>query len=256
MEYADQTDLDVSFLEETIQPVLPADETTSDPAEPVVPPVAEQPVTMPGPDLPTYDPAVATPVAGDPEADMALWHQQEADDTCAVVAQEFVLESLTGEDYTEGELAQLAAENGWYKPPTGTPFKHTDSLLEAAGVPTETQYGGTVEDITQSLEEGNKVIVGVDSDEIWNLGLNPRLDEMKGDPIPGQDANHAVEVTGIVETAQGPQVVINDPGHPDGAGRMIPLSEFESAWMDADAYMVTAGPGVDDSIDAHGPGHA
>src|SRR5215210_2375922 len=40
-------------------------------------------------------------VVGSPAHDMQVWHQQAAADTCAVVAQEFVLESLTGHSYTE-----------------------------------------------------------------------------------------------------------------------------------------------------------
>ena len=40
--------------------------------------------------------------------------------TCAVDAQEFVLELLTGDTYEESDLAELAQENGWFMPDGGT----------------------------------------------------------------------------------------------------------------------------------------
>lgn len=193
-------------------------------------------------DLPNFDPTMDGPgVTGDPAGELAFWHQQTYDDTCAVAAQEFVLESLTGRDFSEDALRQEAIDNGWFTPGGGTPLEATGSLLEAHGVDVERQYGGTLDDLGALLERGHKVIVGVDSDEIWTPGRDPRQDDLLGDVpgYPGQSPDHAVEVIGIDRSDPGnPMVILNDPGHPDGQGLMVPADEFVDAWADSDHYMV------------------
>lgn len=206
----------------------------------------------PADDLVNFDSGHDVPVSGDPGAELAFWHEQAADDTCAVVSQEMVLESLTGSDFSEGSLAAEAEANGWYQPGAGTPLYHMDSLLEAHGVPTETHFGASLDDVAGALDRGEKVIVSLDSDELWSATGDPPLEDLVGDPIPGQGANHAVEVTGIVDTASGPMVVVNDPGHPDGGAAMIPFAQFQDAWDDSGAFAVFAGAGADDNVDAFG----
>jgi hypothetical protein len=61
-------------------------------------------------------------------------------------------------------------------------------------------------------------------------------------------------VTGVVDTASGRMVVVNDPGHPEGQGAMIPVEQFMGAWEDSGSFAVFAGPGADDSVDAFGGG--
>src|SRR6201999_3154675 len=104
----------------------------------------------------TFDPAQDMPLAGDPFSDMSVWHEQQAPDTCAIASQEFVLDQLTGIDHDESALAAEAAANGWYVPGGGTPLAHMDSLLEAHGIPTETHFDGTVDDLAQALSGGDK----------------------------------------------------------------------------------------------------
>jgi hypothetical protein len=208
---------------------------------------------VPADDLPSFDPGQEVPLSGDPGAELDFWHEQAGADTCAVVSQEMVLESLTGTDFSEDSLAAEAEANGWYQPGAGTPLYHMDSLLEAHGVPTETHFGASLDDVAGALDRGEKVIVSLDSDEIWSAGGDPVLEDLVGDPIPGQGANHAVEVTGIVDSPDGPMVVLNDPGHPDGAGAMIPVAQFQGAWDDSGAFAVFAGAGADVSLDAFGP---
>lgn len=194
------------------------------------------------PDLPNFDPSHAGPgIIGDPGGEMANWHQQTYDDTCAVVSQEFILESLTGQDFSEDELRQEAIDNGWYTPGGGTPVEHVGGLLEAHGVDVERTEGATLQDIADKLSQGEKVIVGLDADEIWMPGQDFVQDEILGDvgSIPGQGANHAVEVIGIDNSDPNhPMVILNDPGHPDGQGVMVPADEFVDAWNDSGNYMV------------------
>ncbi len=198
------------------------------------------------PELPNYDPAVSNPddVAGEPHNDMAHWHQQNAPDTCAIAAQEFVLEDLLpDQDFTEEELRDVATDNGWYSPGYGTPMYHTGSVLEAYGIDVERQTGGTMADIEQVLNSNQKVIVGLDAEEVWTLGQDTFSDDFLNDvglnTLPGQDANHAVEVIGIDRTnPDAPMVVLNDPGHPDGRGATVTVDEFVDAWEDSGHFMM------------------
>lgn len=183
----------------------------------------------------TFDPESAAPdaVVGDPEESMELWHLQETDSSCAVAAQEFVLEELLDREFTESELRDFAAEKGWYSE-SGTPMADVGNILEAFGLKVEKQTGGTVDDIADCLEKGGKVIVGVDADEIWYNTDN----DIFG---PGDDANHAVEVIGIDNSnPDAPMVILNDSGNPGGCGFLVPRDQFEDAWEDSGYFMVEA----------------
>jgi peptidase C39-like protein len=222
--------------------------------DPVADVVTGDDTFAPSPELINFDSGRDMPLVGDPGTEMGFWHEQAAPDTCAVVSQEMVLESLTGQDFDESALAAEAEANGWYVPGGGTPTWHMDSLLEAHGVATETHFNTSLDDVAGALDRGDKVLVSLDSGEIWSRGGDPLLEDMVGDPIPGQGADHAVEVTGIVDTASGRMVVVNDPGHPEGRGEMVPIEQFQNAWADSGAFAVFAGPGADDSVDAFGGG--
>lgn len=228
----------------------PYAEIESEPALDDMPPLPD----VGADDLPNFDGANGTPVAGDPLIDMQVWHEQETSSTCAVASQEFVLEQLTGEQFDESKLAAEAEANGWYQPGGGTPMADMDKLLETHGVPTETHENGTLDDLTAQLDAGNKLIVSVDASEIWEAGQDPTADDALDVPAPGMGADHAVQVAGIVDTPNGQMVVLNDPGSPDGQGTMVPADEFTNAWADSGSFYVAAGPAADDSIDALGGG--
>jgi hypothetical protein len=180
-------------------------------------------------------------VDGDPADDMEHWHQQTHDDTCAIASQEFVLDSLTGMNFSEDALRQEAIEHGWYTPGGGTPLEHVGDLLEAHGIPTEREYECTLEQLADKLDHGQKVIVGVDSAEIWSpWNAHPDTPLIDSFGIPGQHADHAVEVIGIDRTDPAhPMVVLNDPGHPDGKGMMVTANDFMNAWSGSDYYAVS-----------------
>ena len=196
----------------------------------------------------TFSPDTAVPFAGDPGTDMAFWHQQEQTDTCAIAAQEFVLESLTGLPFSEAQLTQEAEEHGWYQPGAGTPVNDMNALLTYHGIPSESHVDGTMSEIEQALNSDEKVIVSVDGEELHQWSGDQTLDDLQ-DTIPGQGADHAVEVTGLVQTADGPMVVLNDPASFAGAGCMVPVEQFENAWADSGNVMIIAGPTADPSHD-------
>lgn len=184
----------------------------------------------------TFNPAASDPdsIIGDPQGNMENWHWQETGTSCAIASQEFVLEQLTGQEFEESDLRELAEENGWYDIEGGTPMDDVGNILEHMGLSVEQSLGNNVEDITRCLENGGQVIVGVDSSELWN-GTN---DELFG---PGMDADHAVQVTGIDYTnPDQPMVILNDPGTANGGGAMVPLEAFVDAWEDSGCFMVEA----------------
>ena len=178
---------------------------------------------------------------GDPGEEMEHWHWQERSDSCAVACQEFILDDFGEEhglDFTEDQLVELATANGWYQPGGGTTLANVGKLLEAHGIAIERMPGATLNDLAQKLEQGEKVIAAVDSDELQPLP-DVALEDWTGDSIPGQDANHAVQVIGIQTSESGEaMVILNDPGHPQGQRMMVPAEQFVSAWEDSGHYMV------------------
>lgn len=188
---------------------------------------------------PTYitfdaDDADTDDIVGDPESAMDDWHWQETDSSCAVASQEFVLQELTGQEFDEADLRDLAEQNGWWTLEGGTPMDDVGNILEYMGLNVERSGGNSIADIEACLENGGGVIVGVDSSEIWE-GEN---DDVFG---PGIDADHAVQVIGIdYSDPDNPMVILNDPGTSNGGGAMIPMDVFEQAWEDSGCFMVEA----------------
>lgn len=172
--------------------------------------------------------------------DAENWHWQGQTNDCAVVSQEMILDSFGKEfgiDFTQEQLVEIASANGWYD--NGTPMMHMGSLLEAHGIPVEQGFGGTLETLSERLEQGEKVIVSLDADEIWTSEQDAAWEDYQGDSIPGQDPNHAVQVIGIdYSNPDSPMVILNDPGHPEGGEMKIPAEQFINAWDDSGNYMV------------------
>lgn len=189
---------------------------------------------------PIHLPEAIPGVINDPINDMHYWHLQTHDDTCAIVSQEFILDSLTGPRWSEDALRQDAIDHGWYTPGGGTPLEDVGNLLEEHGVAVERQTGATMQDLANSLEQGQRVIVAVNAEDIWNAAnsANASLSSYPG--IPGQAADRAVEVIGIDDRNPArPLVVLNDPGTPHGQGEEVPLAVFEEAWASSDDFMMS-----------------
>lgn len=179
-----------------------------------------------------FQPDDADGVVGEPEEDVQHWEFQGNTNRCAVFSQMFAIEELLGIEVDPDELTQIAEENGWYD--NGTPPNCMGKLLEHYGLQTETS-NGTIEDIRDCLANDGKVIVGVDSSEIWQ---GPDHEDMFS---PGMQADHAVEVIGIdYSDPDHPMVILNDSGTPNGAGEMVPLDQFMDAWQDSGCLMVEA----------------
>ncbi len=181
-----------------------------------------------------FDPDSADNIIGNPEEVMDNWHMQETSSSCAVAAQEFALEQLTGQEFDEAELRELASENGWYDINGGTSLEDVGNILEYYGLDVERGFDKTIDDIEHCLERGGQVIVGVDSDEIWFGKDNDFF-------FPGNDADHAIQVIGIDRSdTDNPMVILNDSGVSNGAGAKVPLDLFLCAWEDSGNFLVEA----------------
>lgn len=158
-------------------------------------------------------------IIGSPESDAQYWHQQQYDDSCAVVAQEGIIEKHIGNAPSETDLRNEAIENGWMVN-EGTKPEDVGKLLEAHDVPVGYQGSGSMEMLQDELAQGHDVIVGVDAGYLWQ------------DP-DDIGSGHAVWVTGMETDDAGNvnSVFVNDSGNPDigGSGR-ISTETFETAW--------------------------
>ena len=207
-------------------------------------PEADQGLIAPAPAEGHFGPDQSTHVLGSPAVDMQYWHHQAFENTCAVVAQESVLESLTGQHFSETSLRDEALAHGWYTASGGTPVNDVGALLAAHGIPVQQESDATLQDIENQLAAGHKVIVGVNGEDIWN-DVHPdggALPVGAYPGIPGQTADHAVEVIGVdTSDLARPMVILNDSGTPDGRGLEVPADVFQEAWSASGDFMVHTG---------------
>ncbi len=161
-------------------------------------------------------------------------HQQYAD-TCAVQCQRLILNDF-GVDVSEDQLVREAEARHLYTPGSGTSIGDVGKLLEAHGLSVHRVQDANVFNLATELAQGHKVIVGVDSAELWHQ--NSVLESI-ADRLGIGEADHAVIVSGIDTTdPDHVKVVVTDPGTGDVAKR-YPLTEFLDAWRTSDFSMVS-----------------
>jgi hypothetical protein len=164
---------------------------------------------------------------GTPETDAQYWQQQDTDYTCAVVAQISIYESLTGEYISEDIAATYAENQGWLST-TGTYLVDSDNILNELEVETQQYQNGNIDLIIEALNQGDKLIAGVDANEIWN-------------PASGEqtDAGHAVWITGVELNPDNTfDFILNDSGTSDGQGEIVAGADFMNAWNDYDNFLI------------------
>ena len=183
-------------------------------------------------ELENFDPATADmdKVVGNPAAAMEIWECQGNTGRCSLYAQMFAIEELTGQDIDIEEFADIAEANGWFSEDGGTPANYCNKMAEYYGLETEVTYENSLSDIAEALNNGEKVLIGIDADEIWH-GENDDIYAPDG-------SNHAVEVIGIdYSDPENPMIILNDSGHEDGCGSMVPYQTFMDAWDDSGCRM-------------------
>lgn len=176
-------------------------------------------------------------------------YQQAYNDTCAIKSQQLILNDF-GVAVTEDQLVQYSAEHGWYNG-NGTAMEDVGKILADAGIPCTQSVDANVYDLANELAQGHKVIVAVDSGELWDNGI---LDWLK-DIFMGDTPDHALIVAGIDMTdPNNPMVILTDPGTGQPA-QPYPLDQFMDAWGDSQNFMVSTNvptPAALDSFTSNG----
>ena len=172
--------------------------------------------------------------------------QQGYSDTCAIKSQQLILNDF-GVPCTEDELVQYSYEHGWYN--GGTTMADVGNLLETAGIPVTRQADANVFNLVNELAQGHKIIVGVDSEELWhNDSLGEKIKNWLMDFFMGDTPDHALIVAGIdTSDPNNIQVLVTDPGSGDYC-KAYPLEQFMDAWADSSCYMVSTDISVPQNV--------
>ena len=159
-------------------------------------------------------------IHGTPFEDLTLWDQQDDPNSCAVATTNMMFNSL-GFDIGEDLLADYFQETGIYDYSLGTDPHLIDDVINDLATMANADFHATeihgLDELTlkNELDAGNPLLVAIDAGEIYDYSP------------PG--SGHAIQVTGIIETAGEKVVVINDPGFAEGAGYQVPWEDFMSA---------------------------
>lgn len=161
--------------------------------------------------------------------------QQQYPDSCAIKSQQIILNEF-GVDVTEDQLVQFSYDQGWYSGDgSGTAMSDVGNLLETAQIPVTRHENANVFNLVSELSQGHKVIVGVDSEELWDGSFLTWLKDF----FMGNTPDHALVVAGIdTSDPNNIMVIVDDPGNGD-YHKAYPLDQFMDAWSDAQCYMVS-----------------
>ena len=167
---------------------------------------------------------------GDPAAAAPYWRYQQQNRDCAEVAVADVIGEITGQQPGEDEIDATAGNipSGSHAGPIYRPNSRTSNgdlavLLAHYGIQAASVHT-SIGALEQELDQGRKVIAGVNNNIIWNEGGN-RAEE-----------NHFVVVTGI-DTKAG-VVHLNDPGVKAGRDEQVSIATFEAAWATSNHFAV------------------
>jgi hypothetical protein len=165
--------------------------------------------------------------------------RQHYPDTCAIRSQEIVLRDF-GIVISEDQLRQEASEHGWYLPSGeghsgGSPAGALGNLLELHGVKVNRYVNANIFNLQNELAQGHRVIIGVDSGELWDRGLGERLLDKLGFETP----DHALVVSSIdTSEPEHVKVILTEPGTGQVAA-VYTQEQFQDAWQDSNCQMVS-----------------
>jgi predicted double-glycine peptidase len=167
---------------------------------------------------------------GDPAAAAPFWRYQKQDLDCGEMAVADVIGQITGHQPSEAEITD-AAENMpsvTHSGPIYTPSSRTSNadlpvLLTHYGIQASAVHTNT-DTLAQDLDQGRKVIVGLNDKTLWNESGNRAVE------------NHFVVVTGI-DTRAG-VVHLNDTGSKAGRDEQVSIATFEQAWGTSNNFAV------------------
>ncbi len=152
---------------------------------------------------------------GDPAAAAPYWRYQQQDYDCGEMAVADVVGQITGREPTEDEITGAAANipsashpGPIYRPSGKTSNRDLPALLAHYGIQAIAVHTNT-DALEQDLDQGHKVIVGVNDKTIWN------------EPGNRTQENHFVVVIGIDTEAN--LVHLNDSGVKAGRDEQVSI---------------------------------
>jgi Peptidase_C39 like family len=167
---------------------------------------------------------------GDPAAAAPYWRHQTNDSDCGEMAVADVVGQVFGNEPTENQITAVAENtpSTVHSGPIWTPDKYTSNgdlpaLLAHYGIQS-TPSRGSMDGLEQDLANGQKPIVGLNAETIWDQ------------PGDRTQEDHFVVVTGI-DTSTG-MVHLNDSGIKNGQDEQVPISTFEKAWATSHNFVV------------------
>lgn len=162
---------------------------------------------------------------------------QLGNDTCDVKAEQLILGQF-GIHYTETELAQESYDHGWYhNGHSGTLMEDCGKLLELHGIPVTKHENANVFTLLNEFSQGHKVIMPVDSGELWH---GKTLFEILEDYNPlASGGDHALIVSGLdISDPQNAKIVVTDPGSGDLL-KEYSMTQFVDAANDANFTVIS-----------------
>ena len=136
-----------------------------------------------------------------------------------------------GFNVTEEQLQSEGQAQGWYHPGQGTPIECMGRHIEGRGIPVSMTEGNGIDNLISELSQDHRVIVAVDSGELWN----PNITEYIQDQMYGGNPDHALIVDGI--SIKDNLITLTDSGSGDYRTE-FPLDNFMDAWNDSNCTMV------------------
>ena len=170
--------------------------------------------------------------------DSLFWSQQAFSFNCTVAVAQDILTAY-GVEISEGELTEIMIREGWLTEEGGT-LATVGATLAHGGIPSHTVMDATIDNVIAELQAGHKVVLPVDSSELWDQSFFGEMWDWMTD-LGGGNADHVVWITDIDMTdPDNPIVTINDTGHPDGQSAQYSLNELRDAWADSHfSYIAT-----------------
>ena len=136
-----------------------------------------------------------------------------------------------GINYDEQQLLNNAIRQGWLKE-NGTALHNVGRHLETAGLVVSRQYNASIQNIVEALNNGESVIVAVDSGELTG---DTHIETLE-DAFIGSLPDHTVVVLDC--NVEENTITIFDPNSPNQEDTYR-LSQFANAWADSKNYLVT-----------------
>ncbi|BBO79710.1 hypothetical protein DSCO28_02760 [Desulfosarcina ovata subsp. sediminis] len=170
----------------------------------------------------TYD----IEISGDPIGNPDFFDRQDGPNSCAIATASMILRNI-GYDFGEDFLADYFQQFGAYDPEFGTDSHSIADAINVLSELTNSDFNATeinhftIDELKQILDSGDKILVGVDSHELY-YDSDITLNEIRGIP----DSGHAIQLIGIIRNGNDTSVVLNDPGIENGAGITVPLDRF------------------------------